>query len=185
LAERQIRTLRESLVRIFAHRGNKKYIHLLPKLSDAYNHTPHSRTGIAPADVNARNQSRVFEKLFGGPRRSSPRPKFALGDQVRLSFVKGIFAKGTEQNFTDEVFTIKRIKLSDPIMYYVEDIDHEDVLGGFYEKELTRVKKDDQAFWDVEKVIKTRTRDGVKEYFVKWRGYDSKHNSCVTDIQRK
>jgi hypothetical protein len=187
LAERQIRTLRESLIRIFSHTGSKKYIHLLPKLANAYNNTPHSRTGLAPIKVNEKNQTQVFEKLFGGPRRSSSKPKFSPGDQVRVSFVKGIFTKGSyEQNFTDEVFTIKRIKFSDPLMYYVEDIDQTEILGGFYEKELTRVKKNDQDLWDVEKVIKSRTcKDGVKQYLVKWRGYDSKHNSWVTDLQRK
>jgi hypothetical protein len=186
LAERQIRTLREKLARIFHHTGSYKYVHLLPKLADAYNRTKHSRTRMAPVDVNKDNEQQIFERLFGGRRRSSSRQRFHVGDQVRLAKTKGIFTKGHERRWTEEIFTVKRIKMTDPIMYYVEDIKGEEILGGFYGYELNRVSKKDTDLFDVEKVIKRRRdKDGKMHYFVKWRGYGNEHNSWVTDLQKK
>jgi len=71
----------------------------------------------------------VFDRLFGGPRRTSLKPKFKIGDQVRIAKTKGIFTKGHERRWTEEVFRVKRIKLTDPIMYYVEDVGGEEILG--------------------------------------------------------
>jgi hypothetical protein len=186
LAERQIRTLKEKLTRIFHHTGSYKYVHLLNKLADSYNRTKHSRTGMAPVDVNENNEQVVFEKLFGGERRTSSQPRFKIDDQVRLAKTKGIFTKGHERRWTEEIFKVKRIKLSDPIMYYVEDIDGEEILGGFYGYELNRVVKETTDLWDIEKIIKKqRGKDGVMRYLVKWRGYGNEHNSWVTDIEKK
>ena len=186
LAERQIRTLREKLQRIFHHTGSYKYVHLLPRLAQSYNETKHSRTGMAPVEVNSQNEQRVFEKLFGGTRRTTLQPRFRVGDQVRLAQTKSIFEKRTSRRWTEEVFTVKRIKLSDPIMYYVQDAQGEDILGGMYAYELNKVIKDDSALWDIERVIKKqRDKDGLMHYFVKFRGYLSKHNAWVTNIQRK
>jgi hypothetical protein len=36
----------------------------------------------------------------------------------------------------------------------------------------------------VEKVLKTRKRNGKLEYFVKWRGYPDKFNSWTTDVYK-
>jgi hypothetical protein len=124
--------------------------------------------------------------LFGGERRTSEKPKFNVEDQVRISLSQGIFAKmSTEQSFSDEIFTIKRIKLSDPIIYFIEDLDKHEILGSFYKEELTKVKKGEEDYWEIEKVIKSRIKNGKREYFIKFRGYDNKHNRWVSDLKRK
>ena len=185
LAERQIRTLRETLARIFQHQGNRKYFDILSKLADAYNNTRHSRTGMAPVEINKTNERQIFDKLFGGVRRTKLKPRYAVGDQVRISYVKGIFSKVSKRKWTTEIFTIKCVKLSDPIMYYLQDISGDEILGGFYEQELTRVIKTPADFWDIEKIIKKRKIRGKTQYYVKWKSYSDEHNSWVTDIKNK
>ena len=183
LAERQIRTMKDSLMRYFHHTGKSKYVSILPKLAEAYNHTPHSRTKMRPVDVNSSNEQHVFERLFGGPRRTSLKPAFKIGDQVRLSLVKGIFEKGYSRKWTNEVFTVSRIKLTDPITYYVKDINGEEILGGVYQHEMNRVIKDKDAYWDIEKILKKRKRNGLTEYLVKFFGF--KNTQWVSDIKKK
>ena len=185
LAERQIRTLREKLERIFFHRGSNKYIDILQDLADQYNATKHSRTGFAPKDVNKNNESQIFKKLYF-QEKVNLIPAFQIGDQVRIYRRKRTFSKGAKKNWTDEVFTISRIKLSNPIVYYVKDLNGEEIVGSFYKQELNKVTKKNDDYWDIEKVIRKRRRkDGTMEYFVKYLGYGSEHNQWVSDILKK
>ena len=38
-------------------------------------------------------------------------PKFQVGDQVRISKYKNIFAKGYTTNWSEEIFVIKKLKI--------------------------------------------------------------------------
>jgi hypothetical protein len=59
----------------------------------------------------------------------------------------------------------------------------ESIKGKFYEQEIQKIAKTDDVY-EVEKVLKTRRRNGKVEYFVKWKGYPEKFNSWVTDVFR-
>ncbi len=50
--------------------------------------------------------------------------------------------------------------------------------GSFYNEELQKTNQKDDVFL-VEKIIKTRKRNGKTEYFVKWKGYNETYNSWV------
>ena len=63
-------------------------------------------------------------------------PKFKVGDRVRISKYKNIFAKGYTPNWFEEVFVIKEIKNTVPWTYVINDLNNEEIIGTFYEKEL-------------------------------------------------
>ena len=44
--------------------------------------------------------------------------KFKVGDIVRISKYKNIFAKGYVLNWSEEVFIIKKVKNTEPWIYY-------------------------------------------------------------------
>ena len=96
-------------------------------------------------------------------------PKFKVGDRVRISKYKNIFAKGYAPNWSEEVFVIKKLKNTIPWTYVINDLNGEEIMGTFYEKEL---QKTNQEEFRIEKVIK---RKGDKMY-VKWKGYDNSFN---------
>ena len=98
--------------------------------------------------------------------------KSKVGDHVRISKCKNIFAKGYTPNSSEEVFVIKKVKNTVPWTYVVNDLKGEEIIGTFYEKEL---KKTNQEGFRIEKAIK---RKGDKLY-VKWKGYDSSSNSWI------
>ena len=54
----------------------------------------------------------------------------------------------------------------------------EEIKGRFYEPELQLIIKKDDVYV-VEKVIKTRRRNGKIDYDVKWKGYLDKFNSWI------
>ena len=91
---------------------------------------------------------------------------------MRISKYKNIFAKGYTPNCSEEVFVIKKVKNTVPWTYVINDLNDEEIIGTFYEKEL---QKTNQQKFRIEKVIK---RKGNKLY-VKWKGYDSSFNSWI------
>ena len=98
--------------------------------------------------------------------------KFKVGDHVGISKYKNIFAKGYTPNWSEEVFVISKIKNTVPWTYVINDLNGEEIIGTFYEKEL---QKTNQQEFRIEKVIK---RKGDKSY-VKWKGYDNSFNSWI------
>ena len=96
-------------------------------------------------------------------------PKFKVGDHVRISKYKNIFAKGYTPNWSEEVFVVSKIKTTVPWTYVVSDLNGEEISGSFYEKEL---QKTSQKEFKIEKILK---RKGDKLY-VKWKGHDCHFN---------
>ena len=99
-------------------------------------------------------------------------PKSKVGDHVRISKYKNIFAKRYAPKWSEEVFVVSKIKNTVPWTYVVNDLNGEEITGSFYEKEL---QKTSQKEFRIEKVLK---RKGDKLY-VKWKGYDNSFNSWI------
>ena len=99
-------------------------------------------------------------------------PKFKIGDHVRISKYKNIFAKGYIPNWSEEIFIISKIKNTVPWAYVINDLNGEQIIGTFYEKEL---QKTNRKKFGIEKVLQ---KNGHKLY-VKWKGYDNSFNSWI------
>ena len=80
-------------------------------------------------------------------------PKFKVGDYVRISKYKNIFAKGYTPNWSEEVFVINKIKNTVPWTYVISDLNGEEITGSFHEKEL---QKTSQEKFRIEKVLKKK-----------------------------
>ena len=135
---------------------------------------------MKPADVNKSNKDQVWMTLYGHPLGDLPLPKFRIGDTVRISQYKNIFAKGYDANFTEEIFKITQVFRGDPNMYKIEDLEGDPMIGKFYEQELSAVDKKDDLY-KVEKILKRKKVDGKNMVYVKWEGYDNKHNSWIPE----
>ena len=67
--------------------------------------------------------------------------KFQVGNHVRISKYKNIFAEGYTPNWSEEVFVISKIKNTVPWTYVVNDLNGEEIIGTFYEKELQKTNQ--------------------------------------------
>ena len=96
-------------------------------------------------------------------------PRYKIGDKVRLARIRNRMSRGYDNTFNYEVFKISRIDTKLPIpRYYVEQPETgENIVGCFYGNELVLVT---QVRYKVI-VHKTRTRKGVKEFYIGWKGY--------------
>jgi hypothetical protein len=91
-----------------------------------------------------------------------------------------IFAKGSEQNFSAEIFKIGKVILRIPRpVYGLEDLNQTPIEGNFYGEELTPVRISRRTTYQIDKILVRRVRRGIVEYLVKWRGYNRDFNSWV------
>ena len=144
----------------------------MDKLDDIvyeYNNTCHRTIMMKPVDVKD-NTYVDFKKEVND---KSSQSKF--DDHVRISKYKNIFAKRYTRSWSEEVFVIKKVKNTIPWTYVISDLNGEEIIGTFYEKEL---QKTNQQEFRIEKVI---MKKGDKLY-VKWKDYDS---SCNSRIDKK
>ena len=75
-------------------------------------------------------------------------------------------------NWSEEVFVIKKVKNTVLWTYVINDLNGEEIIGKFYEKELQKMNQEE---FRIERVIR---RKGDKPY-VKWKGYDNSFNSWI------
>ena len=142
------------------------YIDKLDDTVNEYNNTCHRAIKMKPVDVKHKTYIDSMEL------HSIKDPKFKVGDHVRISKHKNIFAKEYTPSWSEEIFVIKKVKNIVPWTYvindlnYLNDLNGGEITGTFYEKEL---KKTNQQEFRIEKVIKGK---GDK-LNVKQKGYDS------------
>ena len=77
-----------------------------------------------------------------------------------------------KKNWSEEFFVIKKVKNTVPWTYVINDLNGQEIIGTFYDKEL---QKTNQQEFRIEKVIK-RKEDKL---YLKWKGYDSSFNSWI------
>ena len=133
---------------------------------------------MTPTEASKKeNEKKVFINLYGDLVYLKPeKPKFSVGDKVRISKKKRkVFDKGYTPNWTEEIFEILDILLTNPLTYKVVDLLGEEIEGSVYEKELQKAK---QQTFRIEKVI--RRDNKKKKALVKWKGYSNKFNSWVS-----
>ena len=79
--------------------------------------------------------------------------KFKVGDHVRISKYKKIFAKGYTPNWSEDVFVIKKAKNAVPWTYLISDLNGEEIFETFHEEEL---QKTNQKTFRIEKINKRK-----------------------------
>ena len=84
------------------------YIDKLDDIVNEYNNTYYRTFKIKPTDVKD-NTYIDFKKEV-----NDKDPKFKVGDHVRISKYRNIFAKGYTPNWMEEVFVIKKVKCTVP-----------------------------------------------------------------------
>ena len=69
-------------------------------------------------------------------------PKFKVGDHVKISKYKNVFAKGYFPNCSEEVFVVSKIKNTVPWIYTINDLNGEEITGSFYVTELEKTSQE-------------------------------------------
>ena len=166
VGERFIRTLKSKIYKYMTSISKNVYIDKLDDIVNEYNNAYHATIKMKPTDVKDNTYINTDKEI------NNKDPKFKVGDRVRISKYKNIFAKGYTSNWSEEVFVIEKVKNTVPWTYVIKDLNEENIIGTFYEKELQNTNQEE---FRIEKVIKGK---GDKMY-VKWKGYDNSFNSWI------
>ena len=181
--ERFNRTLKNKMFKYFTANGTYKYIDILSSLINEYNKKKHSSTKLSPNELYynkklsalrgpsqgvAKNNSKKINKKNKIPISYD----FKIGDKVRISKFKKKFEKGYTPNWTEEIFIIYAINMTNPVTYLIKDLNNNPIKGSFYKQEL---QKTDQELFRISKVIRKK---GQKA-FVSWEGYGPEFNSWI------
>ena len=150
--ERFIRTLKSKICKYMTSISKNVYIDKLDDIVDEYNNAYHTTIKMKPIDVKDNTYINTDKEI------NDKDSKFKVSDHVRISKYKNIFAKGYAPNWSEEVFVIKKVKNTVPWTYVINDLNGEEIMGTFYEKEL---QKTNQEEFSIAKVIK---RKGDKIY---------------------
>ena len=157
-----------------------RWVDVIQDLVNAYNHSRHHSIGMAPADVQKKDQHRLWVRLYGDGD-THLKPSILQGSMVRSSRNKTIFYKGYMPNWTKEHFTVSLAvpprKWTKRRVYKLVDYNEEPVKGSWYPEKLQEIL-DNQ--YRIEKVLRRRILpDGTKELFVRWEGWPDKYNSWM------
>ena len=191
IVERVIKTIKNMMYRYFTKQRTHRFADVLQDIVDSYNATPHrSLNNIAPKDVNKDNEADIWAFMYLKPKkvnlkmknRMARKYRFKVGDMVRISRINMIFDRSYDEHFTREIFKVRtRFRMQAIPMYRLKDFSDEPIKGNFYESELQKVEKDENALWFIEKKIKKRKHRGHVQWYVKFEGWPDKYNQWIDE----
>jgi hypothetical protein len=143
VVERAHKTIKGRLYRYFHTNKTHRWIDVIDKIVDGINNTINRGIEARPNDINYENAQEHRERVFGTAYEADKTPRFKEGDLIRINKDKGIFGKGYHPNYTTEIFKIKRVKYTDPPHYKITDLEGVDILGVFYEEEISLIRENE------------------------------------------
>ena len=133
VAERFIRTLKNKLYKRMTPTGKNVYYDVLDDVVNKYNNTKHSTIKMKPIDV--KNNKTVYIDEH-----NEKDSKFKVGDRVRISRYKNLFAKRYAPNWSSEIFIVNKINDTVPYTYNLKDLNDEEIICSFNDKKLQKTK---------------------------------------------
>ena len=176
ICERFNGTILNIICKNFTLNNNTIWIKDLNKLVKEYNNSYHRTIKMKPIDASKKSNENIVRKNYNF-KITDKKPKFSIGDKVRVSLLKNSFEKGYTSNWSEQIYIIYDIKTSNVHYYYLKDLSGEKLDGSFYQEELLKTNMKDDDLYIIEKIIK---KVGNK-YLVKWKNYNDKFN-CI-DVQ--
>jgi len=139
VVERWNRTMKEKMFKYFSANSTIKYLDVLDEMVTNYNKTWHSSIKMTPSEASLKkSEATVCRNLYPDHDRQSSKPKFKIGDRIRITKKKTMFEKSCTSRWTEEVFTVSKIQYTDPPTYKIKDYNNDEIPGTFYEQELQK-----------------------------------------------
>ncbi|CAI4220480.1 unnamed protein product [Auanema sp. JU1783] len=170
MVERANRTIKTRLSKYMYYKNEDRWIDVLADIVDGINNSFNRSIKMKPIDVTA--------NIFIEDYTTVTKPKFKVGDTVRINKYRKTFEKSYDAGYTMEIFTIDQVLKGLPTVYKIKDYNGDLISGIFYDQELSLATNSSGQYF-IEKILKRRTRSGVKEIFVKWSGYPDEFNEWI------
>ena len=145
IAERFIKTIKLKIWKNFTINDNEKWVEYLPEIMKNYNNEGHaSLKFLTPNEASNKRLEGIIKHIYYlkwiKKKEKIKKPRFNIGDRVRIYAFRNTFHKSYFANFSKEIFIIKNINKTFPITYILEDDKNEEIKGCFYEQEIIPTK---------------------------------------------
>lgn len=180
IAERFVRSVKNILFKKLFMNDTKRWVDHLGEIENIYNRSYHRTIKTAPIKVNKRNKKAMFKQAFDF-KAVVTRPRFKLGDRVRVSFGDDLFLKERHGRWSVQIFRIRKINFKNPHHYLLETEDQKvKVDGGFYSPELQLTREEEK---EIEKILMKKGSNVL----VKWKNYPENFATLEnkTDMEEK
>ena len=147
----------------------------MDKLTNKYNNCYHRSIKMKPINSSKKSNEDIVRNNLYNFNITNKKPKFSIGDKVRVSLLKNTFEKSYTSNWNEEIFIIDNIKTSNFYYYFLKDLQGEKIDGSFYQEELLKTNMKENYLYIIEKIISKN----IDRYLVKWKNYPDKFNSYV------
>ena len=180
VVERFNLTIQTLLYKMMAKHNSLKWTEFLDDAMKIYLNRKHRTIGMSPIegdrDKNERKIRKVYFKKYMTSNLKKTKPKFKVGDSVRIFAERGQFHRGYMEDFTREHFTITKVSTNLPFpRYRIKEYSGGEIIGSFFEDELVKYEPVQDNLYDIE-VIKERRRKGVKEVLVHYVGWPKSYD---------
>ena len=113
--------------------NNTIWIKDLDKLVKDYNLSRHRTIKMKPIDASKKSNENIVRKNYTFES-TNKKPKFKIGDNVRISLLKNTFEKGYTSNWSEQIYVIYDIKFSNVHYYYLKDLNVNKLMVCFMNK---------------------------------------------------
>ena len=139
-AERVNKTIKQLIWKYFTATKRQRWIDIIDQIVENYNNTFHKTIKMTPNQVTWDNREQVFKTMF--PKINDRITcRLGRGDKVRVALRKDLFEKGYTQNWSDQIFTIKRVFQKNHVCWYRLEDDQGNIYPkGKYFYELNKVE---------------------------------------------
>ena len=185
MVERFNRTIKTRIWTYLSDRGTVRWVDVIQDFVDAYNNLRHRSIGMAPADVEKKDENRYRVCLFGDGD-TYLKPQIPQGAVVRATSHNKICDKSYMPNWTKEHFTVSKAvpprKGTKRRVYKLVDYNDEDVNGNWYPEEVQEIS---DYQYRIEKVLRRRILpNSTKQIFVRWEGWPEKYNLWIPETDK-
>ena len=166
IAERYILTIQRLIYQIFDARNIKNWVDVLNPAVKIYHSRKHGTIKMSPIEAekeeNQVSLSRIHDDRIR--KHKTKKPKFKVGEMVRIALIRSKFGRGYTPSFSEEVWKVAEVKtnLSYP-RYIVQDLEGEELSSVLNENELVSYTPKDG--YKIEKILKRRTKRWKKNVF--------------------
>jgi hypothetical protein len=108
------------------------------------------------------------------------KPKYSVGQHVSISKERMRFAKGANQKYSKEIFRVTNvIKRRTRPFYELQDLNETPIDGQFYQEVLVTVRNSKRQEYKTHKILRKRTRHGIRKVLVHWKVYPFTFDSWI------
>ena len=114
--------------------GKNVYYNVLNDVASEYNNTKHSTIKMKPKyvkDDTTKLSAIACNRRVYIDEHNKKSARCNVGDRVRISKFKNIFAEGCTPNWSTEIFIINKVNVTVPYTYNLKDLNGEEIIGSF------------------------------------------------------